>query len=188
MPKIAHAHLKSVAPYSQSRMHDTPKLEKEGADEYEQRTWRNRLHVDAAGQVFIPPMAFKNCLAGAAAFLRQRIPGKGQSEYGKHFLAGVLVTEGLVLPIKPEAVVGERLYLNADGKRNGKTRVWRTYPRIAEWEGEVTYYVLDDTIPKDVFERHLRESGRYIGIGRFRPANGGFYGRFEIERIRWEQM
>ena len=34
MPKIVTVKLESTAPYSQSRKHDTPKLEKETADAY----------------------------------------------------------------------------------------------------------------------------------------------------------
>ncbi|HUT88717.1 MAG TPA: hypothetical protein VMY37_04425 [Thermoguttaceae bacterium] len=92
--RIAVATLESLSPYSQSRQHDTPRTEKEGHDDYERRTWLNRTHVNNDGYVFIPPMAFKFSLETAARFLRIRIPGKGQSEYGKHFRSGVLVPDG----------------------------------------------------------------------------------------------
>jgi len=185
--RLAHVTLKSTAPYSQSRMHDTPKKEKERADDYEQRTWRNRLHVDENGEVYIPPMALKNSLGEAAKFLAMPIVGKGKATYTKHFDAGVLVVDGVPLGIKAEDVKGERLYLNADGRTGGNKRVWRTYPRIPEWSGKVTYYVLDETITRDVFEKVLREAGRFIGIGRFRPRNRGFYGRYETASILWEE-
>ena len=118
--------------------------------------------------------------------LRMRIPGKGQSEYGKHIKAGVLVTEPLHLGITKDAVPGEWLHMNADGKSGSGTRVLRCFPCIREWGGEVTYYVLDDTITRDAFEVHLRESGNFVGLGRFRPACGGFYGRFSVEKIAWK--
>jgi hypothetical protein len=94
--KIATASLKSVSPYSQSRYYSeaVPKLPKEGADDYERRTWRNRMHVGSDGQVFIPPMSFKNCIAEVAKYLGRQIPGKGKSTYTKHFEAGVLVVGG----------------------------------------------------------------------------------------------
>ena len=41
---IARAKLVGLSPYSQSRFHDTPKKEKESADDHESRTWRERLH------------------------------------------------------------------------------------------------------------------------------------------------
>jgi hypothetical protein len=44
---------------------------------------------------------------------------------------------------------------------------------------------LDETITEEVFKLHLEESGKFIGIGRFRPQNNGFYGRFKVNEIVW---
>ena len=118
----ATARLKSVSPYSQSRHHDTEKLAKELPKDFEARTWRERLHYDADGRVFIPPMCFKNCLSEAAKFLSRQIPGKGKATYTKHFEAGVLVPEPLILPLKKDDVKGEWLFLPADGKRGSGKR------------------------------------------------------------------
>jgi hypothetical protein len=184
--KVAVCRLKSVSPYSQSRPSRTPKLDKESADAHEKRTWRDRIHTNADGMAFIPPMAFKNCLSEAAKYLSEKIPGKGQATYTKHFEAGVLVIDGPALPIKSEDVEGEWLFLNADGKRGGGKRVWKCYPVFREWEVEVRFYVADETVTEDVFKHHLSEAGKFIGIGRFRPRNNGFYGRFELVDIKWE--
>lgn len=181
--KIAVASLKSVAPYSASRYHDTPKLDKEGPDDYEMRTWAERLHVTADGHVFIPPMAFKKSIETAARFLGMQIKGRGKSTYTKHFKAGVLVIEGLELPALKKDVGGEVYFVPADGK-NGP-RVKRKFPVLPEWSGDVTYYILDETITERVFIDHLKEAGNFIGIGRFRPENGGFYGRYAVEDVRW---
>ena len=40
--RIVKVDLQSSSPYSQSRYHDAPKLERELPDAYEQRTWRER--------------------------------------------------------------------------------------------------------------------------------------------------
>ena len=32
--------------------------------------------------------------------------------------------------------------------------------------------------------RELEAAGQFIGIGRFRPQNGGFYGRFRISKLK----
>ena len=185
--KIAISTVESVSPYSQSKHHSTAKLEKESAQDYEARTWRERLHVTDDGTVFIPPMAFKNSLAEAAKFLSERIPGKGKATYTKHFEAGVLVTDGLILPLKKPDVEGEWLYLNADGRKGSGTRVERCYPVIRQWAGEVTFYILDETITQDVFRHHLEEAGKFIGLGRFRPRNGGFYGRYTVKGLKWNE-
>lgn len=183
--KTAIATLRSVSPYSQSRHYTTEKLEKESARDYEARTWRDRLHATESGEVFIPPMSFKNCLSEAAKFLGIQIPGKGKSTYTKHFEAGVLVTDALKLGIKVDDVKGEWLFVPSDGVRGSGKRVDKCFPVIHEWSGKVEFHILDETITKDVFINHLKQSGAFIGIGRFRPRNNGFYGRFAVDDLEW---
>lgn len=184
--KIAIASLKSESPYEQSKFIKVDKLDKESAGDFEKRVWRERIHRNAEGFVIIPPMAFKNCLSEAAKYLSLQIPGKGKSTYTKHFEAGILVTEPLVLPIKWTDVEGVWLFLNADGKRGSGKRVEKCMPVIPAWEGNVTFYILDETITKDVFLHVLEESGRFIGIGTFRPRNNGFFGRFSVQHLDWK--
>lgn len=183
--KTAVCELKSISPYSQSKFYETEKLPKERPDDFEARTWRDRLHVNEDGNVFIPPMAFKNCLSSVAKYLGLQIPGKGKATFTKHIEAGILVTEGLILPIKKEQVTGQWLFVPADGKRGGGKRVKKCFPLIFSWDGTVTFHILDETITEDVFRQHLEESGKFIGIGRFRPQNNGYYGRFEVKKITW---
>lgn len=184
--KIATAVIESVSPYSQSRMHGAPHAEKESAQAYENRTWREKCHANEAGYIIIPPMQFKNSLAEAAEFLGMKIKGRGQSTWSKHFRAGVLVTDPVVLPVKKEGIAGETFNMNADGKRGSGKRVPRTFPVVPQWKGTVQFYVIDDTIDEETFRYHLEQAGQFIGIGRFRPRNGGFYGRFRVASMKWE--
>lgn len=184
--KTAIAHLKSVSPYSQSKHIDpTLKKDKESAKDFEARCWKERLHVDKEGWVFVPPTAFKNCLSEAAKYLSIQIPGKGKSTFTKHFESGVLVVEGLQLPVKKEDVKGTWLFLPSDGKRGGGKRVEKCMPTIPEWEGKVQFLVLDETITEEVFTHVITEAGKFIGIGFFRPRNNGFWGRFEVVGVKW---
>lgn len=181
--KIATVTLRSLGPYSQSRRVEDRKP-KEEWNKYEQRIWRERLHCTDDGTVFIPPIAFKRSLETAARYLRERIKDKGRSEYGKHFLSGVIVKDALMLPLKRNDVEGEWLYLSGSGKKGGMD-VLKCMPVIRDWTGQVVYYVLDDIIGCDVFEKHLKEAGSFIGLGRFRPEKGGYYGRYAVDDIQW---
>jgi len=184
--KTAICKLKSVSPYSQSRYIMQKKSKDETHAEFEKRIWRERMHVTKEGFVFMPPMSFKNSLSEAAKYKSVQIAGKGKSTYTKHFEAGVLVVDPLVLPIKAEDVEGEWLHVPSDGRRGGTTRVEKCFPRIDEWAGEVTYLILDEIINDEVFADHLSDSGSFIGLGRFRPRNNGYYGRFSVENIKWK--
>jgi hypothetical protein len=145
------------------------------------------MHVTETGYVFIPPMAFKNCLSEIAKYNGEQIPGKGKNTFTKHFEAGVLVLEGLTLNVKKDDVPGEWLFVPADGKRGSGKRVRKCFPVVAEWTGKVSFHILDETVTEEVFVRHLDQAGKFIGIGRFRPRNNGYYGRFSVEKVEWTE-
>ena len=130
-------------------------------------------------------MQFKKALEGAGSALRMVIPGKAPSEYGKKFKSGIIVSDPLMLGIMLDDVEGEWLFLDAQPGSAKKSRVDKCMPFIKEWSGDVTYYILDDIITEPVFEKHLIESGNFVGIGRFAPHVGGFYGRYKVNKITW---
>jgi len=185
--KICRTKLSSITPYSQSRQHNTQRDEKEGWDDYERRTWQDKAHLNEEGFVYIPPMAFKQALDATAKRLGIQIPGRGKSTYTKHFLSGVLVMDPLVTDTHISKVEGEWISANSDGVRGSGKRVQRCFPVVPKWQGALPFHVLDDTITETVFERVLRECGQFVGIGRFRPENGGFYGRFTVDSLKWEK-
>lgn len=186
--KIVEVRLESLSPYSQSRMHDTPKMDREGADAYEQRTWREKCTVNADGIVCVPAMAFKQMLDASAKLLGIQIPGKGKSTFSKHFRAGVICESDVALGVKKEKVEAVTINANADGIRGSGKRVKRTFPLIPQWQGTARFVIFDDTITREMFERHLTEAGRFVGIGRFRPENGGLYGRFRPVKFLWSDV
>ena len=185
--KIAKVRFTGVSRLSFSRHYDVPKLNKEQPKDYEERTWRERMHYDENGEIYIPPTMVKNCLSAIAKYLSMQVPGKNKATYTKHFEAGVQVLEPMMMGIKKDDVPGEWLFVPADGKRGGTKRVSKCFPLIEKgWTGEVNVYILDDTITRDVFELHMKEAGRFIGLGRFRPRQNGYYGRFDCEILEWK--
>jgi hypothetical protein len=176
------ATLKSASPISFSRFysHDVAKKDGETPADYEQRTWRERVHVTNDGRVFIPPLAFKNALDASAKYMGKQIPGRGKATYAKHFASGVLVMDPLVLPVKKSAVRGEWRLVPADGVVGGSRRVLKRFPVIDRWEGKIEIQVLDNTVTKDVLAEHLANAGMFIGVGSFRPERRGIYGRFKL--------
>ena len=183
--RTATASLKSISPYSPSRFHDSPKLDREAPDAYDLRTWKEHGHYTKDGNMFSPPMGFKYGLDRAAQMLGIKVKGKGQSTYSKFFVSGVMCIEGPVLPITRETVECEKIYAHANGKRGSGTRVWRRFPKISEWSAYVQFHVLANEIEEDMFREHLVQAGSFVGIGRFRPENGGYFGRYSVEDIAW---
>ena len=176
--------LSSVTRYSQSRYIDKSLKDRDETHaDFEKRIWREKLHTNKDGEVVIPPMQFKKCLAFAAKYKSQQIPGKGMATYTKHFNAGVLCTEPLRTGVMKGDCLGEWLLLKPPGQQGA---VEKCMPYIDDWSGDVEFLVLDDCIPEDVFELTLVDGGSFIGLGRFRPERGGYYGRFSVDKITWE--
>jgi len=184
--KTCKIKIKSVTPYSQSKPYEVPKLAQELSKDYEARTWRERMHYDSDDNVFIPLTSLKNCLSDTAKYLAMQIPGKGKSTYTKHFEAGIIVQDNIPLQIKRDDAKSEWCFVPSDGRRGGGKRVWKCFPVFQKWEGVTTIHVLDEMITRDVMEAHLRAAGAFIGLGRFRPRNNGYYGRFESEILEWK--
>lgn len=187
--------LKSMSPISFSRPVQSEREQDEPFDTFELRTWPERLHVTEDGQVFIPPMALKNCITDVAKYLSEKIPGKGQQRYTKHFEAGILTPDPLPLcvdgrPIKAASVESEKLFVPSDGIRGSGKRVWKYFPVIPAWETEAKIIVLDPVIVahKDKVGDYLKHAGQFIGMGRFRPIRNGYYGRFTVHDVRFNKL
>jgi len=169
----------------------------EGNDAFEERTWRERLRVNAEGNGIITPMAIKNCLSECAKYLSESVPGKGKATYTKHFEAGVLVTEPLVViqsdgsTVTRKDVKPNRLFVPASGKRGDGKRVWRTFPIIQDgWTAKGSLYAMDPVLADkpDKIAEYLGHAGKFIGIGTFRPRNNGYFGRFIVKSFKSQQM
>lgn len=177
-----------ISPLSFSAPIQSTKNTGESHDAFETRTWRERIHHDREGTAFIPPMALKNCLSEVAKYLSESVPGKGKSTYTKHFEAGISVIEPLNLGVKADAIDGERLFVPASGKRGDGKRVWKTFPYLPEWKTSAEILILDPILKPEKIEEYLKFAGQFIGMGRFRPRNNGYYGRFKIESFTSDEV
>lgn len=184
--KTANCRLKSASPIAFSRYYKAERKDRELSGDYEKRTWRERAHYDQNNHALIQPMMFKNALIGAARYLSMQVPGKGKRTFLKHFMAGILVTEPLVLPVTKDTIDGTTMYVPSDGKVGGSSRVEKTFPIVHEWSGDVQFIILDEIIGLSVFREHLEQAGRFVGIGSLRVGNGGLFGRFSVESIDWK--
>lgn len=187
--KTYTATLESVSPYSSSRFHGLPKLDRESGDEYEKRTWINKLTVSTGGEIVIRGAALKFALDTAAKQLGKQVPGKGKRTYTAIFKAGVLVTEDLGTGLQFDKCTDSKLFagvwvhVNADGVRGSGKRVMRCFPTLLSWSSKATVVVLDDAITKDILHEHLVRAGAFVGLGQYRPENGGTNGRFKVVRL-----
>lgn len=176
--------LVGASPISFGRPIVSKKNTGEKPDDFEERTWRERCHVDDRGELFIPPMALKNCLSEVAQYLGESVPGKKCATYTKHFVAGLLVTDPMPLGVKLDDVEGNRVFVPSDGKRGGGKRVWKIFPIVRSWKTHATVYIADPAIKPDKLLEYLEHAGKFIGMGVFRPRNNGYFGRWTVEDFK----
>jgi len=188
--KTAIATLKSAegSPYSQGRPYENEieHLKDEGDNDYEKRTWMNRLHTTADGHVFIPPTAFKLCLQDEAQRDSKKIKGEGTKTWTKYFRSGVEVVEPVILAVTKDQVEAHWVFGSSTGTRGGPKRVWKCYPLMRAWGGKVVFLIIDEKIKEEIFWETLERGGIFTGIGVYRPQSGGYFGRFTVEKLDWK--
>ena len=189
--KQAICALQSVTPYSQSKNVDReqyPKKPRETDPAYEFRMWKSRMHINKAGFVEIPTTSFEGAIREAVKRLQIQVPGKGKCLFTKPFEAGFAVLTSITTNTLAETVAYDRLFVPSDGKPGGGRRVWKYFPRIDQWSGAIHCVIYDDLITRDVFVKAIESAGLLVGIGRFRPQNRGFYGRFKVDSVDWSEV
>jgi len=176
------------SPLSYSKVLLEKKAKGETHEAFEDRTWKQKLHTDKNGEVFIPAPALKKCLEGCAKYVSETVPGKGKATYTKHFEAGVMVLKDVMLGIKEDKVKKIRVHVPSDGKKGGTSRVWKTFPIIDKWKGKAEITVLDETVDPEKLKEYLSYSGMFIGLLRWRPRQSGLYGRFEVKDFKVKKL
>lgn len=180
--------IKGIAPLSQSRKHDTPFLERESHEDYDERTWREKANYDDSGVMFVPAMALKQAMDAAAKRLAIPDPDNKRASLTKFFVSDVICEGNLSIGIKKDDVPSIRISANSDGVRGSGKRVPRRFPQTSQWGGSTTFLVMDEKITPTVFERVLRSAGQSVGVGQFRPERGGLNGRFDVTKFEVEKV
>jgi hypothetical protein len=179
-----------VTPLSFGKHHDEPHLSNEKELAYEKRTYSEKLHFADTGELFVPAMMAKKSLDAAVKRSGEKVPNRRGATYTKFFESGCIPDGDFPLtcggqPILKANVKGEKLFVPSDGVAGSGKRVTKYFPRIPEWEVTGTFAILDNIIDPDTFKRMLKHAGTFIGLGRWRPANAGLYGRFAVYKVIW---
>lgn len=163
------------------------KQQGETDDDFEKRTWQEKVHRTDEGQAFIPSFAVVNGLVSAAMWRGEKIKGKGGKTYTQRFRAGVFVPDGLLLyrggvPITIDDIEQVTLFVRVNQK--SENRVDRIFPLVRSgWEARGTILVFDDLLNEKIVASHFETLGMFIGFGAMRVENGGINGRFRLENI-----
>ncbi|MFI5405078.1 MAG: hypothetical protein ACHQ1D_01050 [Nitrososphaerales archaeon] len=138
----------------------------------------DKLYLDENGKPQLPAVYLRNAMIeGAKQF---KIVGKGKSTYSK--LVGSSVD---VFPEMINLDAGKYEVFRISGiNPTTRGRVMISRPRYNKWKASFEIILNDKGVPIEVVNEILEHSGRYVGVGDWRPALKGTHGKFQI--IKWE--
>jgi hypothetical protein len=125
-------------------------------------------------------MCFKLLLESTAKYSGERIPGKGQETYTKHYRQGLICPEPVMLGMKPDEVTVQDVFVPSRPGKPKSPRVWKKFPVLPQWAGVLQMIAVDDIFTAEVVKRHLELGGMITGIGVWRPENSGLWGKFTV--------
>lgn len=184
--RVATIQIKGLTPYSPSKAFSSEKRDKESAEDFDKRCWREHAHVDANGNVVIPSVAIGKAVVDTASFLGKggELQKKGSAKWTENFIRGIAVAKSMAIGHKADAMKEpELVYCHADGNPRSGKRVWRRFPMFHEWASTMVIHILDDSIPEHIFQKVIESCGLFNGFGRYSPRVGGHLGRFTVESI-----
>lgn len=177
--------VKSLTPLTFNQKLATDKKgSNESWDEFENRTWRERCSINRDGNAYLDGIRFKKCIATGAQWLNLSIEGEGKAKYQKHFKGGVVVKNSIDLGVKLSELEHIKIWTSPKGQQSSKR--WVIFPEFQEWKGELQIDVLDEKITEQIFKKVFDYAGLMIGVGAWRPENGGENGRFVCTDIAFE--
>jgi hypothetical protein len=127
------------------------------------------------GELFIPGVNVQRALISGAKYSK----GKGRSSLATVAAACLLITkEQLPLGCRKYVVDSRAVVVPAT-----KGRIVRHRPRLDEWSLSFELEYDSDLMSRDQVEMIVRDTGRRVGLGDFRPENKGMFGRFDLIEI-----
>ena len=141
--------------------------------QYLEENFHLKAHTDKKGIMQIPGPAIEHCIF--ASFLDHR-------KYRNLVRDGLLCVKDFV-SLGVRAKKAERFTMVL---MTNRIAVKRNYPMLKNWRGKVELLV-DEKIPSNVLEEHIRQAGIFQGLLHMRPAVNGPCGRFEVRNYRVEK-
>ena len=126
--------------------------------------------------IMIPTMNIKSAL----------VEGAKLNNLGSAFNRAMMILEE-ALPVThagpqdKEKMWESGIYVDCRSVKVGQARLMRYRPKLRDWRLSVTIHFDEKMVEVAQIIEAARNAGRYIGLGDYRPAKGGPFGRFSVE-------
>lgn len=180
--------VQGVTPYMQHRMDDV-KLEqwvRERGPIYERydisnpeviADFHSHIYFNGSPEYFIPADHFRMSMIEAGKLVKGKVGGATKNM--SNVVAGLFIVTPERIKLPKWDIIDKRSAVN----RNIKGRVIVIRPRWNTWGAEFTLSVDEDTITNEMIGKIITNSGKYIGVGSYRPQNKGQFGRYDLISI-----
>jgi hypothetical protein len=128
------------------------------------------------GKLYTPDTHIKGCLVESGKNIQ--VKGKGKATYSKIIGYAVIVQPAALIHNIQECEPHTTMGINI----NTRGRIIICRPCLSKWELDFQLEFDEEEISKDVLKMALDRAGRIVGIGDWRPAKKGTFGRFIVTR------
>ena len=156
---------------------DKAKKKKSGEDKLTKQ-FKEKQYLTSEGKLYTPATHIRGALIQAGKQIK--VKGKGKATYSKII--------GYAVMVEPEAIIHKNqklerhVVLGVNPNTRGRVAICR--PMLKEWELDFQITFDSEEIPIEVIEEALNTAGKTVGIGDWRPATKGIYGRFITTKLK----
>ncbi len=130
------------------------------------------------GKLYQPETHIKGSLVESGK--NQKVVGKGKATYSKIVGYAVEINPFEIVHKKQKWETFSVLAVNPTTK--GRNMLHR--PMLKEWELDFEVTFDEDQIPSSVLKEVFERAGRIVGIGDWRPAKKGRFGKFQVTSFK----
>ena len=140
------------------------------------------LYLDEEGHFCFHKIGFRSSLLNSLSYKKV-----GKKAANVVFAAAVFVDEELIVLRDPDTWEPLTEYLIDTRRAMVVGRgIMRSRPKFPRWGCDLEYKVNTDLVTVEQVLEEQIEAGQIIGVGDFRPAKKGFFGRYIVELIEPE--
>lgn len=137
------------------------------------------VYRNEAGQCCIPGHALRSCIVSASKAFKAK---KGRGSL-LSVMAHIIVPDELVPLLTPNPGKPITTYeVNSQRAVVQRQGIIRSRPLFRAWAAEFEVEYDDEIMNEETILAVLAEAGSKVGIGDYRPARGGPYGRFDVSK------
>ena len=162
-PLLMHRFITSAEKPKEAKKQDRKGIVRDPAKEAQ-----NAAYILPNGKLYQPAEHIERAMVKAGT--NYIIPGAGKKTYKDAIVGGVFIEPVCIPHLIQKFEVDVRMV------RIQGARIERARPRLDNWALEFVMTVIDERITPAVLEDILRDAGKFIGIGDYRPK----FGRFEV--------